>query len=81
MHPGELPPADILKVDTENCEREILDHYRHLSQVKAVMLEYHSPDDYTHFIRWLPAQGFTLVRDVSKGKIGWDQELIYTRRN
>lgn len=37
-----LPPADVLKVDTEGCEVEILANYPHLAHVKALFVEPHA---------------------------------------
>jgi FkbM family methyltransferase len=38
----ELPPCDVLKVDTEGCEVEILARYRHLAGVHVLLAEAHA---------------------------------------
>jgi FkbM family methyltransferase len=45
----QLPAADVIKIDTEGCEVEILEHMN-LSRVKAIMLEYHSTHDRNRII-------------------------------
>ena len=42
IHPRDLPPCDILKLDAEGVEPEILENYQHLSTVKYCVYEYHS---------------------------------------
>ena len=39
---AELPPADVLKVDTEGSEIEILSGYRHLKGVRVLLVEAHA---------------------------------------
>jgi len=39
---AELPPADVLKVDTEGSEVEILSGYKHLRGVRALLVEPHA---------------------------------------
>ena len=41
MLAAELPPCDVLKVDTEGCEVEILEGYRHLGASKVLLVEIH----------------------------------------
>lgn len=41
VHPRDLPPADVLKVDAEGVEVEVFSHYRHWSAVKVLCFEYH----------------------------------------
>lgn len=43
MHPRELPPCDVIKIDAEGVEPEVLEHYAHT--LKALIYEYHSPKD------------------------------------
>ena len=74
-----LPPCDIFKADTEGCELEILDDYRHLSTVRAVMLEYHSLEDYHTLLKLLPSRGLTLVRNDTGGRWAHDRNLIFVR--
>jgi len=77
---AQLPPADILKADTEGCELEILRDYPHLQGVTALMLEWHRDADYRELLRWLPTLGFDLVRDDAKGRWVSDRNLIFRRR-
>lgn len=42
---AELPPCDVLKVDTEGAELEIIGAYRHLGNVKLLMYEFHGPNE------------------------------------
>lgn len=39
---AELPPCDVLKVDTEGCEVQILSRYRHLGRVHVLLAEAHA---------------------------------------
>lgn len=41
MLAADLPPCDVLKLDTEGAEVEILESYRHLGSVKALLCEAH----------------------------------------
>ena len=75
-----LPSCDILKLDTEGCEVEILESYPHLGMVRALMLEWHRPEDYKKLLEWLPTQGFALVRDDTGGKWARDRNLIFMRK-
>lgn len=43
VHPRDLPRADVLKSDCEGTEAEILEHYPHLAQLSALLVEWHSP--------------------------------------
>jgi FkbM family methyltransferase len=74
-----LPPAHIVKVDTEGLELEILRDYRHLSGVRALMVEWHTVEDYRELVAWLPALGLTLVRDDTRGEYGPERNLIFLR--
>lgn len=58
----DLPAADVVKVDTEGCEVEILEHLD-LSRAKAVMLEYHSEGDRRSVMRILQAKGLELLSE------------------
>lgn len=75
-----LPPADILKADTEGCEMDILREYPHLAGVRVIMLEWHRQEDYREFLRWLPTLGFQLVRDDAKGRWQSDRNIIFVRK-
>ena len=41
IHPRDLPPADVLKVDAEGVEVEVFSHYQHWADVKILCFEYH----------------------------------------
>lgn len=47
VKPSSLPPADILKIDTEGCEFEILKEMTNLRILnsKVILLEYHRRED------------------------------------
>lgn len=75
----DLPPADLLKIDTEGCEVEILEGYAHLAGVKAVLLEWHRLEDYKRLLTLLPQQGLRLVKDVAHGRWIADRELFFVR--
>ncbi len=62
VHPRELPPADVLKVDAEGVEVEVFYHYRHMAKVMVVMFEYHVAED-REPIEWICREnGLTQVR-------------------
>jgi FkbM family methyltransferase len=78
MPARELPPADILKVDTEGCEVEITFEYQHLAGVKAVLLECHRKRDYPLLVERMRQNGLRLIRDDSRhGE--WIGEVIFLR--
>jgi FkbM family methyltransferase len=79
MRAAHLPPADILKADTEGCEFEILLDYPYLTSCTAVMLEWHSRADYDVLPRLLTAKGFRLVRDDAQGRMLADRNLVFVR--
>ncbi len=57
---NDLPPCDVLKLDVEGAELGILRVYRHLSQCKAVLLEWHSLDDRPLILRRLLESGLLI---------------------
>ncbi len=75
----DLPPADILKIDTEGCEIEILAEYQHMPGVQAIMVEWHGLPDYHALLKLLPSMGFRLVRDDTGGQYAGDRNLIFQR--
>jgi FkbM family methyltransferase len=79
MIASDLPPCNILKIDSEGCELEVLRSYKHLAGVKALLLEWHSLADYQELLRWIPTLGFDLVRDDAKGQWIADRNLIFVR--
>lgn len=58
-----LPPADIIKLDTEGSEWEIISTYTHLYGVTAIMVEWHKVEDHDRIKNFLEAQGLTCVDD------------------
>ena len=70
-----LPPCQILKIDTEGCERSILESYPHLSTCRAVLCEWHSPEDYRWICGTLAALGFKLASETPT------RELCFVRRD
>jgi len=42
--PSDLPPCDVLKIDTEGTELEILSDYPHLHSVQILLYEYHNAE-------------------------------------
>lgn len=63
LHPSDLPPAQMLKIDTEGSEWDILRHYRHYDWVKAVVLEWHSREDKQRITEFLISHGFQVGKD------------------
>ena len=63
ISPAELPPADIVKMDTEGVEWEIVQAYRHWDGVRAVMMEFHSAEDRTRITEFLLSHGFDLGKE------------------
>lgn len=53
----QIPSAELVKIDTEGCELEILNHLD-LSETKAVLLEYHRKDEVTQMQVLMGAFGF-----------------------
>ena len=60
-----LPPADVLKIDTEGAESIILKGYKYIDGVQAVMLEWHSLYDRYHLGSMLMDHGFGCVTDAA----------------
>src|SRR5262249_34513158 len=69
---------DILKIDTEGCERSILGSIRsRLTDIRVIYLEYHSDDDR----RWIDAL-LTATHILSRGHVLHEHrgELCYVSR-
>lgn len=60
---SDLPPADILKLDTEGSEWEILSTYRYLANVTAVMFEWHRPEDKKKICELLESNGLSCYQE------------------
>jgi len=58
---ADLPPCDLLKIDTEGSEIPILQGYKHLDGVIAVMLEWHEWSDQFYIGAFLASRGFRCV--------------------
>jgi FkbM family methyltransferase len=42
MHPNELPPADVIKLDAEGAEGDVIEHYKYWDGVRVLLVEWHS---------------------------------------
>jgi FkbM family methyltransferase len=65
---GELPPCELVKIDTEGCEVEILRNLQ-LQRTRALFLEHHSRAD-AETIKEMLAPEFQLVSGDSGEEIG-----------
>ena len=63
IHPNTLPPCDILKCDAEGVEVEVLEHYPHLDDVQALLLEFHDLEKKYALRQLAQAADFELVRE------------------
>ena len=72
VHPRDLPPADCLKVDAENCEGDIVDHYAHWGGVRVLLLEWHSQVNRRKVFALAERLGLKLV----KNDCGEDQQGV-----
>lgn len=64
VHPIDLPPCDVMKIDAEGVEADVLLHYPHLTGVKTLLLEWHSPQLKAHCRRIVEAR--TQLRCVAE---------------
>ena len=64
IHPKDLPPCDLLKIDIEGGEGDVLTHYPHLSKTAVVMLEWHTQALLFECEALCRAAGLTLVKSV-----------------
>lgn len=76
-----LPAASVLKLDTEGAEREILEKYpaEFWPRVKAVVLEWHSYQDYHYLQGFMRERGFRPYVDRSRGRAALDREICFAR--
>jgi len=72
-----LPPADIIKVDTEGCEVEIL-RGADLSTALLVMYEYHRTEDRITLDQLMRDHGFVLVGGIVRSH--WLGTMKWLRR-
>lgn len=61
LQASKLPPCDLLEIDTEGWEKQILFGYKHLKDVAAVMLEFHTRKDQFVLGAYLEERGFHCV--------------------
>lgn len=78
FYPENLPKADILKIDTEGCEREIIQNYPYLNTVALVMLETHSQEDTIFFMNIFGAMCWDML---SSHVVRGAGVLIFKNRN
>lgn len=69
LHPSSLPKAAMLKVDTEGCELEILREYPHLSETRAVALEWHRLEDVPQLVDVCARAGLRLVESNREARV------------
>ena len=67
---GRFGPCDVLKVDTEGSEVEILEGYRHLNDVKVLLVESHAvggnqAGQIKRLKEIASAAGFSLLEDTN----------------
>ena len=67
VHPRDLPPCDVLKIDAEMVEPEILENYQHLDGVKAVLYEFHTAEHRARLRAFCTKAGFVCLREVQVG--------------
>lgn len=74
---GDLPRAEVVKIDTEGCEVDILRYYD-LSETHIVMYEWHRREDRKTLEALLEARGFTLYSQLQRspwlGTARWVRE-------
>lgn len=59
-----LPPADIIKIDTEGSDVEIMEGYQHWKTVKSLLVEYHRSEDALKIRAIAEGNGLTLLNMV-----------------
>lgn len=75
-----LPPCELLKVDTEGCEREILEHYPHMDGVKVLMAEWHSGADYLWIKEFARKHDMICMVDRARGRPSEHRDLCFVRK-
>ncbi len=63
---SDLPAAALIKIDTEGCELEILQHLMpwHWEAAQAFVIEYHRAEDAPKIMNLLAEQGFDLLQHI-----------------
>jgi len=79
LHPSELPSCDVLKVDAEGVELEIVENYRHFSNIKIFMFEWHIERDRIEIEKVLIDKGLRCFRSAMD-RVNLGQE-IWIRSN
>ncbi|EIQ5547882.1 FkbM family methyltransferase [Escherichia coli] len=65
---SEIPPCDLIKIDTEGCEVEILANLD-LTKTKAILLEHHSKSDAATIKKMLTPK-YRILHDESDLEVG-----------
>ena len=73
INPDDLDKADIIKVDTEGCEKDILDTYLADNTPTIVSYEWHRASDGEYLFNLMKAKGYTL----RSGTTYSDQRGVY----
>jgi len=67
---AEIPPADLVKIDTEGCEVEIMSRLN-LSKTRALVVEYHRAEDRLRLTTLLLEAGFAVLEEkAGNGTVG-----------
>jgi len=64
VHPRDLPRCDVLKCDSEGTEIEVMNHFRHWDDLKALLVEFHSRDHRVAQRKIATARGFRCLSEV-----------------
>lgn len=73
-----LPNCDLVKIDTEGCELEILEHLN-LAETRAVALECHRDSDREQIASLLASRGFTLHSSRILGKSNFLMKFLRSK--
>ena len=64
LHPRDLPPCDVLKVDAEGIEDELTAEYQHWAGVRVFLFEWHHVEH----------RGRIMQRCVDAGLVQWSAD-------
>lgn len=70
VHPRDLPPVDVVKLDAEGVEGDVVDHYAHWDTVKVLLVEWHSVENREKIRALAARQGWTHAKDGGDGDKG-----------